>query len=187
VIPHVGAIQRRDQIVHSGRGDSDIRTARPLDERRRATVAQAKARRGHDISSIPQVGQEVIAAGLAASNIVANVDDDGRSLLRRDQGVKRGDPECLGGRHYETAADLVEPPGADPSDPRLQRGESRKKQVAKAARFVTTADDPTRHLDRLAGGNGPFDDFAFSGCGLGGHESKIHSDPDPLTHHVLGG
>jgi hypothetical protein len=183
VMPHFGPVQCGDELVNRGGGDGYIGPGRSLDECRRAPIAQPEARRGHNIAPIPQVGQEVIAARLAAGNVIADMNDDRRSLLGRDQRIEGGNPECLCGRHHKTAAHFVESTWTNPSDLRLQSRQGWQQQVAKAPRLVTPADDPARNFNGLPGGNSAFDDLALSRCCLGGHESKIHSDPDPLATH----
>ena len=88
----------------------------------------------------PSVRFQILAdaAGAAgeAGDVVAHVDDARWPWLEREQGVEAGHAVGLGGRHAQSAADLVERRLADPADPRLDGVERRQQEVAPIARRV---------------------------------------------------
>src|SRR6185437_14969809 len=63
----------------------------------------------------------------------ADVGDDRRPRLEREEGVEAGDPVGLGRRDGQAAAGVAERAGADPANPRLHRVQHGQQQVAPAA------------------------------------------------------
>ena len=133
---------RRWHPVHGGSGS----TPAPAIERRRRLLAEAKAgasqpgrravglRRARRTEPGLQLFAYAIGAAGQAGDVVAHMDDARRPRLEREQGVEAGHTVGLGGRHAQSAADLVERRLADPADPRLDGVERRQQEVAPIAR-----------------------------------------------------
>ena len=125
--------------------------ARIADERRRGAVALAEAgaavpgrravRRELALAAeaLLELRDQLVGAVAAAGDVLADVDDARRPRLDGEHRVERGDAVGVGRRDRQAAAELVEPAGADPADPLLQRPERGQQQVASRAGIVPRA------------------------------------------------
>ena len=108
-----------------------------------------------------------------AGDVVADVDDAGRSWLEREQGVEAGHAVRLGGRHAQAAADLVEGRLADPADARLDGVERRQQEVAPVARRVPSPGAMSVEAG-LARPGDRLDRGALDGAGEGTDDMEVH-------------
>ena len=148
-IPAAGLERGRRRRRHrpGARPTATRRLAGARDQRRRARGRTGRGTGAQPRPAVPgrlagrpdrplEVRADRLRAGEPAGDVVADVGDDRRPRLRREQRVERGHAVRLGRRHGQAPRDVVEGRLADPADPRLDGVECRQELRSRRARIA---------------------------------------------------